>query len=87
MSQIEVLFEKIQRKPPPKNFTVQDLDSLMSKCGCIKKSGGRGSSLKYIHEESMRVLTFDEPHPGKDLYSYQIKKACVFLKDIGIIKQ
>lgn len=33
------LLEKLCRKPSPKNFTVRDLDVLMSKCNCKKFSG------------------------------------------------
>lgn len=85
MSKKEPLLEKLQRKPAPKNFTTKDLDSLMSKCGCTKFSGGRGSSIAYHHTQSKRILTFDGPHPGNELYNYQIKKIIAFLKEIGEI--
>lgn len=85
MSKKEDLLEVIQRKPPPKNFTKQDLDQLMSRCGCQKQSGGRGSGIRYVHLETKRVLAFDEPHPGNELYRYQIDKVKIFLKDIGEI--
>ena len=66
----------------PKNFTKRDLDMLMKKCNCEKFSGGRGSGIGYVHSKTQRVLQFDEPHPGNELYSYQIKKTIKFLKDI-----
>ena len=34
-----------------------------------------------------RVLQFDEPHPGNELYGYKIKKTIKFLKDIGEIEK
>lgn len=77
------LLEKLCRKPGPKNFTVRDLDLLMSECGCEKFSGGKGSGIGYVHEESKRILQFDQPHPGKELYRYQISKTIDYLKDIG----
>ena len=77
------LLDKLCRKPIPKNFTKQELDMLMKKSGCEKYSGGRGSSIAYHHKETKRILQFDEPHPGKDLYIYQIKMTIRFLKDIG----
>ena len=77
----EKLLNKLLQKPSPANFTVQELDALMSKCGCSKFAGGRGSGLRYIHV-SGAVLTFDSPHPGKELYRYQIKKTIDFLKRI-----
>jgi len=81
----ETLIRKLTQKPSPRNFTINELDTLMSQCGCLKYSGGRGSSIAYFHEKSKRKLTFDGPHPGKELYRYQIKKVLDFLADIGEI--
>lgn len=55
----------------------------MGKCGCKKFSGGRGSGIGFVHEETKRILQFDQPHPGNELYKYQIIKTINFLKDIG----
>lgn len=85
MPKKEDLIEKICRKPMPKNFTKRELDMLMRKCDCEKFSGGRGSGIGYVHGKTQRVLQFDEPHPGNELYDYQIKKTVKFLKDIGEI--
>lgn len=85
MPKKEDYIEKICRKPSPKNFTTKELDTLMGKCNCTKFPGGRGSGIGYVHEETKRVLQFDAPHPGKDLYGYQIKKVLQFLRDIGEI--
>ena len=88
MSGKEKLLAKLLSKPVPKDFTKQQLDSLMSKCGCIKMPDGRGSSIKYIfriNDHTTRKLIFDEPHPGNNLYSYQIEKVIEFLKSIGEI--
>lgn len=79
------LIEKISRRPKPRNFTKRELDLLMSKCNCTKFSGGRGSGVGFVHNETKRILQFDEPHPGNELYGYQIKKTLQFLKDIGEI--
>lgn len=83
MPKKEGLLQKLCRKPIPKNFTKSELDILMKKCECEKYSGGRGSSIAYLHKETKRILQFDEPHPGKELYIYQIKMTIQFLKDIG----
>lgn len=85
MSKKDNLIEKLCRKPLPKNFTIQELDSLMGKCDCEKRSGGRGSSIAYFHGPTKRILTFDGPHPGNELFPYQIKKVILFLKEIGEI--
>ena len=80
------LLEKLCRKPIPPNFTKRELNILMGQCGCEKFSGGRGSGIGFVHIETKRVLQFDEPHPGKELYKYQVKKIIQFLKDVGEIK-
>lgn len=83
MPKKEDLLKKLCRKPRPKNFTKSELDTLMRKCGCKKYSGGRGSSIAYLHTNTSRILQFDEPHPSKELYLYQIKMVIQFLKNIG----
>lgn len=80
------LIDKICRKPLPRNFTVRELESLMNQCNCIKFSGGRGSGIGFMHEETKYVLQFDQPHPGNELRIYHIKKTIQFLKNIGEIK-
>ena len=77
------LIEKLCRKPSPRNFSIRELDLLMGKCDCDKFSGGRGSEVGFVHNGTKRVLQFDQPHPGKELYRYQIEKTIQFLKDIG----
>jgi len=85
MPRKEALIEKLCRKPISRSFTKQELDSLMSKCGCEKRPGGRGSAIRYYHGDSGRILTFDEPHPENTLYTYQVRAVIQFLKDIGEI--
>lgn len=77
------LLDKICRKPTPKNFSTRELELLMKKCNCEKFSGGRGSSIGFVHKETKRILQFDQPHPGNELYRYQINKTIQFLKSIG----
>ena len=82
MPKKEELIKKLYSMPPPNNFTVRDLEQLMKKCNCKKFEGGRGSSIKFVHCETNRVLTFDLPHPGKELYRYHIKMLKEFITDI-----
>ena len=79
------LVSKLTAKPMPRYFAVRDLDALMAKCNCEKFQGGRGSGIGYIHRPTLRVIQFDAPHPGKELYRYQIKMVIAFLKDVGEI--
>ncbi|MBO4289153.1 MAG: type II toxin-antitoxin system HicA family toxin [Lachnospiraceae bacterium] len=87
MSSKEKLLEKLFQQRLPRDFTRQDLQSLLSKCGCIQDEGGRGSGIRYYHMDSGRILTFDGPHPGNELYPYQIKMVRRFLSDIGEYKE
>lgn len=77
------LLEKLYRKPYPKNFTTRELDMLMNKCNCSKFQGGRGSGIGFVHEPTKRILQFNGPHPGNELYKYQIEKTRRFIEDIG----
>ncbi len=79
MPQKNDLLKKLFRKPYPKNFTKRELNQLMSKCNCEKENGGRGSAIKFVHKETKRILQFDQPHPGNDLYKYQIEMVKEFL--------
>lgn len=85
MRKKEELIDELCRKPAPKNYTTQMLDALMRQCNCEKKPGGRGSAIAYVHQPTGRVLIFDGPHPGKELYNYQIKKVIGFLKELDEI--
>ena len=85
MPKKEDLINKLKAKPMPTSFTVHELDSLMKKCGCTKFEGGRGSGIGYFHDKSGRIVQFDGPHPGKELYRYQIKLVIKFLKEVGEI--
>ena len=82
----EKLLDKLFQKRMPRNFSKQELDSLMKQCDCIKGQGGRDSGIRYYHHRTGRILAFDEPHPGNDLYPYQIKLVRQFLKGIGEVK-
>ncbi|WP_036608017.1 type II toxin-antitoxin system HicA family toxin [Oribacterium sp. P6A1] len=85
MSKKEDLIRKLLSKPMPTNFTTRELDGLMKKCGCSKFEGGRGSGIGYVHDKTKRIVQFDGPHPGNELYRYQIKMIINFLKEIGEI--
>ena len=77
------LLQKLFSKRLPRDFSKQELDALLSRCGCRKSHGGRGSGIRYFHDMTGRILAFDEPHPGNTLYPYQIKLVRHFLIEIG----
>ena len=79
------LVAKLTAKPLPRNFTVKDLNSLMSKCNSEMYQGGRGSGIGYRHIPTGRAIQFDAPHPGKELYLYQVKAVIEFLRSVNEI--
>lgn len=81
MATLDKLLTRIKNKP--KDYTTRELETLMQRCGCICGHGGRGSSLRFYHPDSGRILIFDGPHPENTLYPYQIKKVLAFLTEIG----
>lgn len=87
MPKKDKLLEKLMQKRIPKNFSTSELDALMTQCGCTKHSGGRGSAVMYIHSETKLKLIFDAPHPGNELYTYQIKMVRQFLRDVGEVAE
>lgn len=83
MSKKDTLLKKLFQTPLPRDFTINELDTLMSKCGCEKYQGGRGSGVRYVHLDTKRMLTFDLPHPGKELKLFHVKEVKKFLEEIG----
>ena len=78
----EELIAKLTDSQRSGSFTVRELDQLMAKCGCEKRTAGRGSGVKY-YSSMGRILAFDLPHPQKELKRYHIKAILTFLKAIG----
>lgn len=85
MSQKDTLIKRLKSRP--KDFTIYELDSLMSKCGCRKSVRGKtsGSAIAYIHEETGRILNIHSPHPKKELKQYVIDDVLEFLSLISVI--
>ena len=81
------LLKKLFQKKLPRNFTKQELNALLTQCGCQKGQGGRGSGIRLYHEQTGRILAFDEPHPENELYLYQVKMVRQFLRDTGEYKE
>ena len=81
------LMDKLFSKRMPRNFTKQELSALLNQCNCVQETGGRGSGIRFFHEPTGRILAFDEPHPGNELYPYQIKMVRRFLEETGERKE
>lgn len=83
MSSKQKLLDRFLRNE--KNLTVANLDTLMQQHNCQKCSSGRGSGLRYVHTETKRVLTFDGPHPEKEVKRFHVKKVVGFLQELGLV--
>ncbi|MBQ4506312.1 MAG: hypothetical protein II971_03585, partial [Firmicutes bacterium] len=55
----EELLNELFSPRMPSDFTLRKLDSLMSKCGYVKGTGGRGSAVEYSRPGNSAKLIFD----------------------------
>ena len=85
MSQKDTLINRLKSRP--KDFTIEELDSLMRKCGCTRVNRGKtsGSAIAYIHDKTGGKIKIHSPHPKKELKRYQIDLAIEFLESAGEI--
>ena len=65
MSRKDKLLEKLLQKP--KDFTFDEMVSLLSYLGYELKQGGTGSGVKFIKDGSNEVINFHRPHPNGTL--------------------
>ena len=68
MSTKDKLIDRLLKKP--KNFTYDEMESLLSYFGYKAKQGGTGSGVKFIRDESNEVINFHKPHPSGILKRY-----------------
>ncbi len=73
----------------PKDFTIDELDSLMSGFGMLKGSRGKtsGSAIEYFYPPSGRVFKIHSPHPGRIVKTYALRAAVEFLSSENLIKK
>jgi hypothetical protein len=86
MSSQEKLLERFLRLP--KDFTWDELKSLLKKYGYTQNNKGKtsGSRVCFEKEDSNITLDLHKPHPKNILKPYQVKDTLEFLKRIGVIK-
>ena len=68
MSKKDKLVDRLLSKP--KDFTFDEMNSLLSYFGYKLKQGGTGSGVKFIKDESNEVINFHKPHPNGPLKRY-----------------
>lgn len=66
----------------PKNFTWDELVSLMSQYGFKLLNAKRGSGRKFYNPEKDRLAIFHEPHPENTLKRYVLEEVKQLLDEI-----
>ncbi len=81
MSKKEKLLKKFLEIPPKKNLTFGELETLLLACG-YRKLEGKGSAVKFYHEENDNLINLHKPHSGNILKVYLVKQIQSKLKEI-----
>ena len=69
----------------PKDYTFQELQSLMSKCGFKLDNKGKTSGSRVSFKGNKTTLRLHKPHNYSYLKNYQIKDVIIFLTQEGVI--
>lgn len=83
MSRKDKLLEKLLQKP--KDFTFDEMVSLLSYLGYELKQGGTGSGVKFIKDGSNEVINFHRPHPNGTLKRYILNQVIEKLRKDGVL--
>lgn len=83
MSRKDKLLEKLLQKP--KDFTFDEMVSLLSYLGYELKQGGTGSGVKFIKDGSNEVINFHRPHPNGILKRYILDQVIEKLRKDGVL--
>ena len=83
MSRKDKLLEKLLQKP--KDFTFDEMVSLLSYLGYGLKQGGTGSGVKFIKDGSNEVINFHRPHPNGTLKRYILDQVLEKLRKDGVL--
>jgi hypothetical protein len=71
----------------PKDFTFEELSSLLKALGYINDNKGKtsGSRVAFINLATSCIIRLDKPHPNNELKAYLIKYVIAKLKENGDI--
>ena len=83
MSKKDKLIERLLKKP--KDFTFDEMETLLSYLGYQLKQGGTGSGVKFIKEGSNEVINFHKPHPSGILKRYVLDQVIEKLRKDGLV--
>lgn len=83
MSKKDKLIERLLKKP--KDFTFDEMATLLSYFGYELKQGGTGSGVKFIKAGSNEVINFHRPHPSGILKRYILEQVIEKLRKDGLL--
>lgn len=86
MGKINKLLEKLLRVPPPRDFTWNELKSLLSSLGFEEKQGN-GSRVKFFHPDLGYPISLHKPHPGNELKLYIVEQVKGALDELNISEE
>ncbi len=83
MSKKDKLIDKLLKKP--KDFSFDEMESLLKYFGYKLKQGGAGSGVKFIKDGSSEVINFHKPHPNGILKRYVLEQVIDKLRKDGLL--
>lgn len=83
MGKKDKLIKRLLKKP--KDFTFDEMESLLSYFDYELKKGGTGSGVKFIKVGSNDVINFHKPHPNGILKRYVLDQVIEKLRKDGLI--
>lgn len=83
MSKKDKLIGRLLKKP--KDFTFDEMESLLLYFGYELKQGGAGSGVKFIKDGSNEVINFHKPHPNGILKQYVLNQVIEKLRKDGLL--
>lgn len=83
MSKKDKLISRLLQRP--KDFTFNEMVSLLGYLGYELKQGGTGSGVKFIKKDSNEVINFHKPHPNGILKQYVLNQVIEKLRKDGLL--
>ena len=84
MSRLEKEIERLKSKP--KDYTYDELKSLLDKLGLFENNKGRASGSRVEFKDKFRrKITLHKPHPSNVLMTYQVNEIINYLIEWRLI--
>ncbi len=83
MSKKDKLIDRLLKKP--KDFSFDEMESLLPYFGYQLKQGGTGSGVKFIKDGGNEVINFHKPHPSGILKRYVLDQVIEKLRKDGLL--